>query len=117
MNITEEIEINGELIEVEFSADCHVENNGIGAYNYWGVKCFDAGTNSVELDDDIEWDKEKYTDEQNQLIANQPKEFWDRLEDAFCVQYSEREPPDYDGERDYRINNVREQQIENLKLK
>ena len=38
--------------EIEFSVDCTIENDGIGSYEYWGQKCYDHGTDSVEQDGD-----------------------------------------------------------------
>ncbi len=90
MTITEEITMpNGEELEVEFMAECRMENDGIGAYEYWGQKCFDSGTDYAELDSDITWDKTKYTEEQNKLIEGQSKDFWEKLEHDMTVQYKD----------------------------
>lgn len=34
-------------IDCEVEYDFDVENDGIGAYEYWGQRCYDAGTNYV----------------------------------------------------------------------
>lgn len=43
---------SGAVHEIEFQVDCSVENDGIGAYEYWGQKCYDHGTDYVEQDGD-----------------------------------------------------------------
>jgi hypothetical protein len=62
----------GEVIigEVTFFADLSdfsTENDGIGAYEYWGQKCYDRGTDYLHLEE-LNWDKNLYTEEQNKLI-------------------------------------------------
>ena len=59
--------------EVIFIADLNhfeLENDGIGAYEFWGQKSYDAGTTYVayKADKDFNWDKQAYTAEQNELI-------------------------------------------------
>ena len=31
----------------QYFADCEIENDGIGAYEYWGARCFDHGSDSL----------------------------------------------------------------------
>jgi len=86
MTITEEIEINGELLEVEFTGDCSIENDGIGAYEYWGAKCYDPGRDYAIMDDNLTWDRTKYTDEQNAAIEAFDKT---KLDERFCEQFEQ----------------------------
>jgi|WetSurSiteA1Bulk_404760.scaffolds.fasta_scaffold61642_3 hypothetical protein len=37
--------------EVQVKVTYHIENDGIGAYEYWGAKCFDRGQDYIEIDD------------------------------------------------------------------
>jgi hypothetical protein len=83
-------------------ADCdveyHVENDGIGSYEFWGAKCFDAGQDFIEIDDikpiftdehslsdkdwitkELEFNFEKYADEAS-LYIDLP----DRFDDCDC---------------------------------
>jgi hypothetical protein len=56
--------------EVVFFADLSefsIENDGIGSYEYWGHKCYDRGTDYLQLEE-IHWDKSLYSEEQNNLI-------------------------------------------------
>jgi len=39
----------GEEIDVEVKYS--FQNDGIGAYEYWGAKCFDAGQDYIEIED------------------------------------------------------------------
>jgi hypothetical protein len=46
-----EIEIDGVEYYVYFDIIWEWENDGIGHYEYWGQKCFDAGTWSSSIHD------------------------------------------------------------------
>ena len=41
------IEYNGQMFTVQIDS-MFIGNNGIGHYEFWGAKCFEAGTNYVE---------------------------------------------------------------------
>ena len=69
--------------EVEIFAnlsDFEVENDGIGEYEYWGAKSYDAGTDYLHLEE-LQWDKSKYTDEQIAFIDNW---IWEKAGDDDC---------------------------------
>lgn len=36
--------------EIECKVEFHIENNGIGSYEYWGFKGYDAGQDYLEID-------------------------------------------------------------------
>jgi len=64
--------------EVECEVTFHVENNGIGWYEYWGQKCFDAGENYAEIDDIIpQWDDQK--SEEKEMIKKYIDDNWDAV--------------------------------------
>lgn len=67
MYITKEIEINDELIEVEFEGELATDNDGIGEYEYWGRKEYDKGHDYPVLYSCI-WERSLFTDEQNDEI-------------------------------------------------
>lgn len=46
-----EIEYRGEYYSVSGSAIYEIENDGIGAYEFWGSKEYDAGTNYAHFED------------------------------------------------------------------
>lgn len=37
--------------EIEARVDFSVQNDGIGSYEYWGFKGYDAGTDYIEVED------------------------------------------------------------------
>jgi hypothetical protein len=58
--------------EVTFFADLSaftVENDGIGSYEFWGQKCYDKGNDYLNLEE-LDWNKNLYTAEQNLTIDN-----------------------------------------------
>lgn len=83
------------IIEVEFEATPRWENDGIGPYEYWGQKCFDAGTNYVSLEHygSPTYDESKHTPEEVAqidawlLVEENAKD----LEDYICNEYSNQE--------------------------
>ena len=96
MYISEEIEYvdeNGEyiLIDVEFQAFPKWDNDGIGAYEYWGTRYYDKGVDYVSLENDPTWDMSKYTDYQNNIIEHLPAKRWDEIRNTFCIEYEQFE--------------------------
>lgn len=82
-----------EELDLEIELDYHLrtENNGIGSYEYWGSKEYDAGEDYLVLDD-VEWDKSLYTNEQNELIDKYIVEHWDKIEEEILNKF---DPSDY----------------------
>jgi len=74
-------EENNREFLIEFSAD--IENDGIGAYEFWGQKCVDRGTNYIG---DITFNETDLTDEEIAL-AEALVEERDVLESAFNDSY------------------------------
>lgn len=88
--------LNGEVmwIDVEWEAEPYWENDGIGSYEYWGQKSFDAGTDYVSLEDygNPIWDESKHTTEENTIIklfADSPE--IEKVCDRFCDLYRENQ--------------------------
>ena len=75
-----EIPTIGEVEIFASLSDFKVENDGIGEYEYWGAKGYDAGTDYLHLEE-LQWDKTKYTDEQNAFIDNW---IWEKAGDVDC---------------------------------
>lgn len=57
-----------------FSGNPYWDNNGIGSYEYAGIRGYDKGQQFVNMDDDPTWDRENFTDLQNAAIATWFKE-------------------------------------------
>ena len=37
--------------DIEVTGTFRIDNDGIGGYEYWGQKCYDYGTDSIEVDE------------------------------------------------------------------
>jgi hypothetical protein len=103
-----EIELEDDILEVEFTGELSLENDGIGSYEYWGAKFYDAGTNYFQLQD-LTWDTTQYTDEQNKAIQEyvDNSDNWSAIEEKMSESLFENmgpDEPDYepdDCEPDY----------------
>jgi len=69
-----------EQLDIEIELECSVVscNDGIGSYEYWGSREYDAGENYADIDD-IKWDKSKYTHQQNEIIQEEINKNWDEI--------------------------------------
>lgn len=97
LNLPEELSEESIEVEVEF----HTENNGIGSYEFWGQKCFDAGVDYLEIDN-IE---PVFTNESEEVRAEILKyindkfdECVDQIIDRLDLEDSERGEPEYEHE-------------------
>lgn len=82
-SVLKEIEINGEYIEVEFTGDCKIEDQGIGPYEYWGHHCVD--TRYEPVCDDVTWDDKLYNENENKIIEEYMNENIKSItEDILC---------------------------------
>lgn len=83
-------------IDLEVTLDYDWENDGIGAYEYWGAKGYDAGSNYVVIND-WSFDHKDFTDtgiaEINSAIEHEiPK--WE----VEIAEESAKDEPDYTAE-------------------
>jgi len=55
--------------ELDIDVECEYEvcNDGIGAYEYWGQKCYDAGTDRLTIIS-TSWDKTGFSPDQIKTI-------------------------------------------------
>jgi hypothetical protein len=90
-----EIEIGDEYIEVEFDCELHSENDGIGSYEFWGSKYYDAGNDYLVLDE-MKWDKASFNEEQNKVIEKYLDDNWESLDEIITQKlYDEGYGDDY----------------------
>jgi len=92
MYLDYDIEIGEKVLTVTFEAFPRIENDGIGSYEFWGMKGYDAGQNYISLEHygSPTWNPEDYTCEENKAIAafiNDPI-LLKRLENYFCQEYA-----------------------------
>lgn len=90
-----EIEIN--YTEIPVLVTYHWANDGIGSYEYWGQKCFDAGIDYIEIDDiQPEYAEDTSPDNLRFITDN-----LDRLGESICERIIDaNEGPDEPDEKD-----------------
>lgn len=81
MTVTLSIEVptDDNIISVELDCELSWENNGIGGYEFWGMKGYDKGEDYLVVDSE-DWDRNKYTEEENTLIAKYVSDNFEDIE-------------------------------------
>lgn len=74
LTINYPVDIDSEIFDVRFTAECYMTNDGIGYHDYCGVSSFDAGRDYLAIED-IEWDEFLYTLEENNEIRKITKTY------------------------------------------
>jgi hypothetical protein len=59
--------IDEEEKEVEFNCDYIIANTGIGSYEWWGSREFDAGYDHAIVEK-VKWDESLFSPEENEII-------------------------------------------------
>ena len=80
MTLNYDLYIEEHDIEVQLDCECITENSGIGSYEYWGSKEYDAGEDYLVCEN-ITWNKNEFTEEQNNIIEKYVKEHFDEIAD------------------------------------
>lgn len=82
-------------VEVEYIWD----NDGIGAYEYWGAKGFDSGVDYVNIEK-ATWDKTGFTPEEvaqvEKLIDKNLEDWAAEIEEEAANDFDEPDEPDFD---------------------
>ena len=90
-----------DLVQIPVTVESEWDNDGIGAYEYWGSKGFDKGNDYVEIYD-VDWDKTGYTPEEVEIVEaaiDDNMEAWaTQIEGEFEPDYDYPEPDDRDLE-------------------
>ena len=73
-------------LDVEFECGITLENSGIGSYEYWGFKGYDAGVDYA-ICEEIEWDVTNFTEDQNEYIQQWLDKNWEDLEKEAVERY------------------------------
>jgi len=84
LTINYPVDINSEIFDVRFTAECYMTNDGIGYHDYCGVSSFDAGRDYLAIED-IEWDEFLYTLQENNEIRNitQTHQFYKEFQEEY----------------------------------
>jgi hypothetical protein len=88
LEIPENIHPDG-YIYPDFSCDIRMENDGIGSYEYAGIRGYDRGQDYPEPQDEITWDQENFTDKQNEFIKSWLEKNDGKVTDKLCKKYME----------------------------
>lgn len=85
-------------IECDVEVSYEIDNNGIGAYEYWGAKCYDRGTDYAQVEDIrpvFDENNEEHREEIEQYIRDHFETLCDEfgskltesLEDEWYIDY------------------------------
>jgi len=77
------IKIKDSLI-VEFTGNPHLMDVGEDAGEFWGFMYASTITNILSCEDTIEWDKSKYTENENIIIDKYLEDNYDDIDVAIC---------------------------------
>lgn len=86
------LESRDQDIDIDVDVEFEILNNGIGAYEYWGQKCYDKGTDYLKVIG-VEWDKTGFTSEEVALIEAKIEEEKGEWEGEIKVS-DDCDPPD-----------------------
>jgi hypothetical protein len=85
-----------DISSIEVTLSYFWENDGIGAYEYWGSTGFDHGTDYVVIDE-YSYDKTNMTPEEIGLIET----MIEKSLDVWCEDIAQSYEPDHDYAPDY----------------
>lgn len=84
--------------DIEVTYDYHIENDGIGSYEYWGFKGYDKGTDYLVVENVKLIKNDTYSEEDVKYIEKHIKENYEticeHLEEQ-CQQHLENERQSY----------------------
>lgn len=107
LTLEQEISINVTAKDVKLTLNASLSRSGLGSYEFWGQKCYDAG--ELEIDE-ITFDESKFSadeiDEINNRIENQ------EFDDAIWGKVAEVYAAEAAAEAEYYAT-LREDQMEN----
>ena len=96
MYLTQTIEYgNDDYFNVEFFATPTWKNDGIGSYEYWGMKCYDKGEDYPVMNEYPIWWMSNYTFQENWLIAIHLITNIEKIDELFCNMLRQETIPDY----------------------
>ena len=94
-----EIESGSIFIAVELIADGAVSNDGIGHYEYWGMRGFDSGTRYWETYE-VTYKRDEYSEQEQNIIdkyiSSNEKEIGQSFSEEWESQEEYYDPHDYD---------------------
>ena len=76
--------------DVECDVKYHWDNDSIGAYEFWGAKCFDHGNNYVKIDDIIPVLNDDITESEDAIVKYIDKHY-EAICERICVNFDDVE--------------------------
>jgi len=85
------------VVAVKVTIEYHLENDGVGHYEYWGMAGYDAGNVFIEVDE-YHYDKSVFTSEEQLEINAQIDEQLNSIVDNISLDAFDADAPDYEYE-------------------
>jgi hypothetical protein len=85
------------VVSVAVTIEYHLENDGVGHYEYWGSSGYDAGNVFIEVDE-YHYDKSVFTLEEQLEINPQIDEQLNSIVDNISLDLPADNVPDYEYE-------------------
>jgi hypothetical protein len=85
------------VVAVKVTIEYHLENDGVGHYEYWGMTGYDAGNTFIEVDE-YHYDKSVFTLEEQLEINPQIDEQLNSIVDNISLDLPADNAPDYEYE-------------------
>jgi len=96
---TVEVELTARqsVVSVAVTIEYHLENDGVGHYEYWGATGYDAGNTFIEVDE-YHYDNSVFTLEEQLEINAQIDEQLNSIVDNISLDAPADDAPDYEYE-------------------
>jgi hypothetical protein len=85
------------VVAVKVTIEYHLENDGVGHYEYWGMTGYDAGNVFIEVDE-YHYDKSVFTLEEQMEINAEIDSQLNFIVDNISLDASDDNAPDYEYE-------------------
>jgi hypothetical protein len=85
------------VVSVAVTIEYHLENDGVGHYEYWGATGYDAGNTFIEVDE-YHYDNSVFTSEEQLEINAQIDEQLNSIVDNISLDAPDADAPDYEYE-------------------
>jgi hypothetical protein len=85
------------VVAVKVTIEYHLENDGVGHYEYWGMSGYDAGNVFIEVDE-YHYDKSVFTLEEQMEINAEIDSQLNFIVDNISLDAPDADAPDYEYE-------------------
>jgi hypothetical protein len=90
------------IVPIEVTIEYHLENDGVGHYEYWGSTGYDEGNTFIEVDE-YHYDNSSFTPEEQEQINAEIDSQLDAIVDTISIDSAvdDHYEPEYDTHHDY----------------